>query len=115
MVAVDVESLLESLGRGGGGGTVSGDDAQSSSPISVSLSYLERSDQAADAQPVSLVNNSEEGSGPQSPEFGDDRFLFGIPMHLLKGRIPINVVPLVPVDDLPVIQGYNWAPHNVGL
>ncbi|WVY90210.1 hypothetical protein V8G54_035724 [Vigna mungo] len=50
----------------------SGDDAQSSSPDSVSSSYLERSDAAESGQPAS-VNNSEEYSGPQSPYFGGSK------------------------------------------
>lgn len=115
MAVVDVESLLESSGRGGDGGVVGGEDAQPFSPSSVSSSYLEEFDQGTKAWPVSPVNNSEEASRAQTLEFGGDRCLFGIPIHLLKGSITIDVVPLVPVGGLPVIRGYDWAPHDVSL
>lgn len=113
MVIFDIESSLESSVRGGGGAT-GGDDVKLSFLSSVS-SYLEGSDQDADVGPVSPMNNSGEDSGLQSSEFGGDRFLFSIPIHLLKGGVPIDVIPLLSVGGLPVLWGYDRVSHYVSL
>ncbi|KOM48069.1 hypothetical protein LR48_Vigan07g177300 [Vigna angularis] len=82
MVVVDVESSLESSGRGGGGAVGKGE--QSSSPSSISSSYIERSDRDGDSGPSSPVHSGEEGSGSQSPVYGGERVINGVAIHLPK-------------------------------
>ncbi|KOM35301.1 hypothetical protein LR48_Vigan02g145100 [Vigna angularis] len=45
----------------------------------------------------------------------DKRIIFGIPIHLLKGGIPVDDAPLEPDGDRTVIPGYDWAPHDASL
>ncbi|KOM41283.1 hypothetical protein LR48_Vigan04g148100 [Vigna angularis] len=111
MAIVDVESSLESSGRGDSDGTAGGGDAQPSSPSSVSLSYVERSDPDANVWLVSSVNSS------------GDVSVAGLPIIWGYGLVPHDVSLHVSdyymrkqVDDRPVIHrpGYGGRPIDKG-
>ncbi|KOM57695.1 hypothetical protein LR48_Vigan11g072800 [Vigna angularis] len=80
MTIIDVTSSLELLGRGDGGAADNG--GRSSSPDSVSSSYLERSDGDGDSRPLS------------------------------PGGINIDDVGPVPVDGLSIVRGDDWVSHD---
>ncbi|KOM51798.1 hypothetical protein LR48_Vigan09g045700 [Vigna angularis] len=80
MVVVHVESSLESSGSSGGR-SMGGDGERGSSPSSVLSSFLEESARSL-------------GPEPNSPTDADKRIIFGIPIHLLKGGIPVDDAPL---------------------
>ncbi|KOM57372.1 hypothetical protein LR48_Vigan11g040500 [Vigna angularis] len=50
-----------------------------------------------------------------SPIDADKRIIYGIPIHLLKGGIPVDDAPLEWDGDGTVILGYDWAPHDASL
>ncbi|KOM40851.1 hypothetical protein LR48_Vigan04g104900 [Vigna angularis] len=112
MAVVHVKSSLESSGRSGGGSTGS-EDERGSSPSSVSSSFLEESDQSPGLR--SLVNSEDQSLKPNSHMDADKRIIFRIPIHLLKGGIPVDDAPLEPDGDGTVIPGYDWAPHDASL
>ncbi|KOM41235.1 hypothetical protein LR48_Vigan04g143300 [Vigna angularis] len=101
MAVVHVESSLELSGRSGKR-SMDGGGERGSSPSSVSSSFLEE-----------FARSS--GTKPNSPADADKRIIFGIPIHLLKGGIPVDDAPLEPNGDGTIIPGYDWVPHDVSL
>ncbi|KOM43657.1 hypothetical protein LR48_Vigan05g126200 [Vigna angularis] len=95
MSIVRVSSSDELTGRGGG---ESSDWSRSSSPSSVSSSYLERPEQ-------------EGGSGSKSSASGGEMDINEISLFLLQGGVVIDAEP---AGGWLVIGGYDWASHEVG-
>ncbi|KOM57381.1 hypothetical protein LR48_Vigan11g041400 [Vigna angularis] len=83
---------------------------RSSSPSSVSSSYLEKSDRDGDSRPLSPIHSGKEGSGSQSPVFGGRKVMNRVAIHLLKGGLDIDHVARVPTDELPIVQGIMSVP-----
>lgn len=127
-------------GDGGEGSSYDGQSSSSGSTSSssgyASSSSLERPAVAKEAQPTpareaqlapmrearptparGVPSTPSEGgddgdSGAQSPDYGGDMILNGIPLYLLKEGVVVNRVPLVPFGSLPEVEGYTWAGHD---
>ncbi|KOM27969.1 hypothetical protein LR48_Vigan475s001100 [Vigna angularis] len=70
----------------------------------VSSSFLEESDRSPGLS--SPIHNEDRSSEPTSSAYAEKRIVFGIPIHLLKGGIPVDDAPLPPVGNVTAILGF---------
>ncbi|KOM52336.1 hypothetical protein LR48_Vigan09g099500 [Vigna angularis] len=71
----------------------------------MSSSFLEESDRSPRLS--SPVHNEGQSLKPNSPTYVDKRIIFRIPIHLLKGGIPVDDAPLDPVGNVTAIPRYH--------
>lgn len=113
MAIVDVESSLESSGKGDRGATGSGD--QPSSPNQVSSSYLEKSTRkrTRDLHLLYIEGTRNQGLSPQYI-VGKESSIGWLSIYL-GGGVDIDDVAPVLAGGLSIIRGYDWASYDVSL